>query len=84
MIFDDRPEGDYRIYAGALEAPHGHGYLAALVVNRVHGTGGAPREAYRDDSLAGGHRWPCPREALRYALNCARRLIRNEPQRLHC
>lgn len=83
MIFDERAEGDYRIYAGALEAPRGQGYIAALVVNRVRGSG-APREAYRDDSLAGGHRWPCAHEALSYAVNRARKLIRNEPQLLHC
>lgn len=84
MIFDERAEGDYRIYAGALEAPRGHGYIAALVVNRVRGTTGAPREAFRDDSLAGGHRWPSAHAALSYALNRAQRLIRCEPQRLHC
>ncbi|HRH89413.1 MAG TPA: hypothetical protein PLO41_21410 [Rubrivivax sp.] len=84
MIFDERTEGDYRIYAGALEAPRGAGYIAALVVNRVRGTDGAPREAYRDDCLACGHRWPCPHAALSYALGMARRLIRREQHRLHC
>ena len=52
MVFDERSEGDYRIYAGALEAPRGQGYIAAVVVNRVQGIGDGPREAYRDDS------WP--------------------------
>ena len=84
MIFDELSEGDYRIYAGALEAPRGHGYIAAVVVNRVRGVGPAPREAFRDDSLAGGHRWLSPQEALSYALNKARRMIRLEQHRLHC
>lgn len=86
VIFDELSEGDYRIYAGALEAPRGQGWIAAVVVNRVHGAGGgaAPREAFRDDRLAGGHRWLSPREALNYALNQARRVIRLEPHRLHC
>ena len=84
MIFDELSEGDYRIYAGALEAPRGQGYIAAVVVNRVRGIGNAPREAYRDDSLACGHRWPSPHEALSYALNKARQVLRREPHRLHC
>jgi hypothetical protein len=84
MIFDERREGDYRIYAGALEAPRGHGYIAALVVNRVRGAGAVPREAFRDDALACGHRWASAREALSYALHKARDLIQREPHRLHC
>ena len=88
MIFDERTEGDYRIYAGALEAPRGHGYIAAVVVNRVRGVGlgtdRAPREAFRDDSLACGHRWLSPDEALSYALNKAREVIHREQHRLHC
>ena len=43
MIFDERSEGDYRIYAGGLEAPQGQGYIAAVVVNRVSGAAGAIR-----------------------------------------
>jgi len=84
MIFDEQSEGDYRIYAGALEAPQGQGYIAAVVVNRVRGAVGAPREAYRDESLACGHRWTSPDEALSYALKLARELILRQPQRLHC
>jgi hypothetical protein len=84
VIFDECSEGDYRIYAGALEAPRGQGYIAAVVVNRVRGIGNAPREAYRDDSLACGHRWLSPHEALSYALNKARDLIQREQHRLHC
>jgi hypothetical protein len=82
MIFDERRDGDYCIYAGALEAPRGNGYIAAVVVNRVSGT--APREAYRDDALACGHRWLSPQEALVYALNKARDVIHREQHRLHC
>jgi hypothetical protein len=84
VIFDERSEGDYHIYAGALEAPRGQGYIAAVVVNRVHGIGSTPREAYRDDSLACGHRWLSPAEALNYALNKARDVIQREQHRLHC
>ena len=34
MHFDERNEGDYRIFAGALEAAQGDGYIAAVVVSR--------------------------------------------------
>ena len=84
MIFDERSEGDYRIYAGALEAPQGQGYIAAVVVNRVRGAAAAPREAFRDEALACGHRWLSSDEALSYALNKARELIQRQPHRLHC
>lgn len=84
MIFDERTEGDYRIYAGALEAPRGDGWIAALVVNRMQGAGAKPCEAWRDDSLACGHRWLSAEEALSYALNKARELITREQHRLHC
>ena len=84
MIFDERSEGDYRIYVGALEAPRGQGWIAALVVNRVRGSGGTPREAYRDDALACGHRLLNPEEALLYALNKAREVIHRQHHRLHC
>jgi len=84
MLFDERCDGDYRIYAGALEAPRGHGYIAAVVVNRVSGLVNTPREAFRDDNLACGHRWLSPEEALVYALNKAREVIHREQHRLHC
>ena len=82
MNFDERNEGDYRIYAGALEAPGG--YVAAAVVSRLRGIEAAPREAWRDVSMSGGHRWPSPQDALRYALARAREVIRTEPARLAC
>jgi hypothetical protein len=84
MHFEETHEGDYRIFAGALEAPRGDGYIAALVVNRVQGSGPGHREAFRDDSLACGHRWLSAEEALRYAINKARELIRSRSQMLVC
>lgn len=84
MRFQESHEGDYRIYVGALEAPRGDGYIAAVVVNRVRGTEGKNREAFRDDSLACGYRWPSPDEALQYALTRARELIRSRSQMLLC
>lgn len=85
MRFQETHEGDYRIYVGALEAPQGSGYIAAVVVDRIRGeTAGRRREAFRDDSLACGYRWPSADEAIHYALNRARELIRNRSQMLAC
>lgn len=84
MQFHERDEGDYRIYAGALESKAGDGYIAAVVVSRVHGASHAPREAYRDDSLACGHRWARAAEALRYAIGKGREVVKTEPHRLAC
>ena len=84
MQFEETREGDYRIYVGAVEAPRGDGYIAALVVNREQGVPRGQRLAYRDDSLACGYRWRSADEALRYATNRARDLIRNRSPMLAC
>ena len=84
MRFDEFHEGDYRIYVGAIEAPRGEGYMAALIVNRARCAPGAQREAFRDDSLACGYRWRSPEEALHYATNRARELIRSGSPMLAC
>jgi hypothetical protein len=84
MRFNECHEGDYRIYVGAVEAPRGEGYIAALVVNRVRGNVGKQREAFRDDSLACGYRWRSADEAIHYAMNRARELIRTRSQMLTC
>jgi len=84
MLFDERNEGDYRIYAGALEAPQGDGYLAAVVINRLRGVHDTPREAYRDTAMAAGYRWVSARDALSYALAKGLEMIRTERQRLMC
>ena len=84
MQFDVRNEGDYRIFAGALEGPRGDGYIAALVVQRLQGVPGAPREALRDESLACGHRWASADAALAYAMNKAQDAIRNRSPMLTC
>ncbi len=84
MRFDEFHEGDYRIYVGALEAPRGEGYIAALIVNRVRGATGPRREAFRDDSLACGYRWRSADEAIHYAANRGRELIRTRSQQLAC
>ena len=84
MQFNECHEGDYRIIVGALEAPRGDGYIAALIVNRVRDMKGRHPEAFRDDSLACGYRWRSADEALHYAMNRARELIRSRSQMLAC
>jgi hypothetical protein len=84
MRFDECHEGEYRIYVGALDAPRGEGYIAALIVNRVHAAPGRQREAFRDDSLACGYRWRSAEEAISYAMNRARELIRTRSRMLAC
>lgn len=88
MHFEERSEGPYRIYAGALEAPQGDGYIAAVVVVadgiEAGGTRSRPREAWRDDRLACGHRWASPADALLYAIERAREVIAKQSRRLAC
>jgi len=84
LHFDERTVGPYRIYAGALEAPQGDGYIAAVVVKRVESTPLVGREAYRDESLACGHRWASPHDALLYALDRARDMISKQSKLLSC
>lgn len=85
MRFHDCREGDYRIFVGALDAPRGQGYIAALVVNRERGMQpGSRAEAYRDESLACGYRWSSAEDALHYAVARARELIRNRSGQLAC
>lgn len=84
MSFDECREGDYRIFVGALDAPHGQGYIAAVVVSRVCSGTAGPREAYRDDSLACGYRWKSAEEAIAYAMHRARDLVRTRSRMLAC
>ena len=85
MRFNETHEGDYRIFVGAVEAPKGDGYIAALIVDRVRGeAAGRRREAFRDESLACGYRWPSPDEAIHYALNRGREMVRSRSKMLAC
>lgn len=75
MQFEESTEGPYRIFAGALEAPRGEGYIAALVVNRIDARSPHGQEAFRDESLACGYQWKTARDALFYAMRRARQVI---------
>jgi hypothetical protein len=79
MHFHERDESGWRIYVGALEAPGG-GYTAALAIERAPGpvrpTACGPHDSFRDDSLACGHRWTTPEDAMGYALRKGRAWVR--------
>jgi len=81
MHFQERDEGDFRIYAGAFEAPRGNGFVASVVVYRM-----APaherREVFRDVGMFGGHRWLTSDDALRRAVKKGCEVVRGEPCRL--
>lgn len=78
MHFDEKKIGDCRIYAGALEAPQGDGYIAAVIIRREGIGGSAPREIMRNESLASGHRWPSPDSALAYAIDKGTEAVRSQ------
>ena len=82
MIFDEIDEGDYRIFALAVPGPHRDGYVAGVVVKRLIAGLKDAGVAYREDSLAGGKRWPSPVTARRFATAMAQEMIRQEPHRL--
>jgi len=67
MQFQERDEGSYRIRAEAIGGECGDGYVAAVVITLISGTG-PPQEAFRNEALAGGYRWPSCAAALRYAM----------------
>ena len=75
MYFDERDDGDYRIYAGAMETQGG--FTAAVAVRRVRG-GSPTMVLYRDEAMAGGYAWDQPREALSYAIANAQKWIRRQ------
>jgi len=82
MRFEEVNEGEYRIFVGAVEAPRGDGYIAALIVSRRAGATGRAQEAFRDESLACGYRWRSPDEAISYAVSRGREMVRNRSQML--
>lgn len=68
MRFAEQSEGDFRVYAAALEAPGG-GYHAAVVVRECREQGAADQEVFRDERLEDGQVWPSAGNALVFALS---------------
>jgi hypothetical protein len=79
--FEEREVGQYRIYAGAIEAQGG--YVAAAVVKQVKGAEGSP-EVFRDEAMSGGHRWEKPEQALQYAIARAKEAILPQLESVPC
>lgn len=77
MNLQERDIGDFRIYAGAIDGPHG-GYTAAVEVHEIRGPGQAPRRVFSSDRLSGGHRFAQPDQALKHAMGVGRQAIRLE------
>ena len=75
MHYDERDEGGFRIYAGAMETPSG--YTAAVAVRRLAGAQSST-VVYRDEAMAGGYAWFQPRDALQYAIANATKWIRRQ------
>ena len=81
MNFQQCDIDGFRIYAGALDTPHG-GYTAAVEVHRVNPLRAITEAASRaerifsNDLLSGGHRFAEPELALRHALQIGRQVIR--------
>ena len=84
MHLDERSEGDYRIYVGALEAPQGGGYEASVVIYRTRGARVGTAEAYRDTRLCGGHRWESAADALQFAMARGREVVLSRSTLLSC
>lgn len=78
MQFSEQQQGDYRIYGGAVESPHG-GYLAAVVVMKLGGE--QPALVFRDERLSGGHRFAAANDAVRHAMASGRRALRSQSGR---
>lgn len=66
------------------ESPIGDGYVAAAVVTRWRGRSDVPIEAFRDESLACGHRWQTAQAALDFAIRRGQQAVRGEAHRLMC
>jgi hypothetical protein len=84
MKFEERDDGDYRIYAGAFEAAVG-GFYASVVIVRVRGAGAArAAEAYRAEMLDDARAFNREDVALSYALAHGSSVIRTRPAMLAC
>lgn len=82
MKFEERADGDYRVYAGALDVLRGDGYIAAVVIHRMPAPQAKGLEVFRDESLACGHRWSSADDALAFALCKAREWVSSERLRV--
>lgn len=75
MDVQQRQVGDFRIYAGALDAPEG-GYTAAVEVHRIGRDDDAAEVIFSSERVSGGHRFEAAALAVRHALDVGHQAIR--------
>ena len=69
MNLAEQVEGEFRIYAAAIDAEGGAGYYAAVVVKPWRAPFEvASRETFRDERLEDGAVWKSAESALGFAL----------------
>jgi len=83
MRFKEAEIGNYRVYAGAVEAPQG-GYTAGVAVEQVRGIFGGPRRVMFDGQLNGGHRFGDAASALQQALAVGRKAVYDQLSLARC
>jgi hypothetical protein len=74
MDMQHRQVGDFRIYAGALDAADG-GFLAAVEVHRI-GAAGDAEVIFSSEQISGGHRFEVAALALRHAFDVGHQAVR--------
>ena len=68
MKFEEVDVGNFRIYAGAVEAANGSGYVAAVVVMKILGRI-EREELYRSDRIDHACVWAAASDALHSAID---------------
>lgn len=77
MNVAERNEGEFRIYAAAIDAPDGAGFYAGVVVRRWRSGSLSRRgEVFRDERLDDGAVWRAPEHALAFALQVGGAAVR--------
>lgn len=75
MTLQERDVGDFRIYAGALDAPQG-GYTAAVEVHLLSRHARGPVVVFSSERLSCGHRFPQADAAIKHAIQVGNQAIR--------
>ncbi len=75
MNLQERNVGNFRIYAGALDAPQG-GYTAAVEVHLLRGVQIPPEIVFSSERLSCGHRFEASDAAIKHALHVGNQAIR--------
>ncbi len=69
MNLAEQVEGEFRIYAAAIDAEGGEGFYAAVVVKPLRTSSMvAGRDPFRDERLEDGDVWKSAESALGFAL----------------